>query len=247
MRLTSLTLALCMATTCAQAQSINPAKVERVKVSISDTTDKFTGTRTIGTKRGLELGGTGWLTTLALSPGILAQEGKPPIFFANVYYDGYGWVFLDGRAFFVIDGQRYSATGTDSSNNRTVSMCGPSLGCSTTEIARIVIGRDLAHAIANAKDAEIKVTGSKGSLTGRLNDKHVAYFREMAKRYEALGGTYFGADEATAAPHGTEASPLTPATTPAAQPAPATNPPYEADPAKRCDACKRIGNPSGRR
>src|SRR3954468_38299 len=95
------------------AQSIDPAKVERVKLKIGDTTDKFTGLRKIGPATGLNLEKTGWLTTPALTPAILVSEDKPPIFYVGVYYSGYGWAFLNGKAYFVIDGKRFTASGND--------------------------------------------------------------------------------------------------------------------------------------
>lgn len=187
------------------AQSIDRTKIDRVPIKIQDTTDKFTGARWIRTQRAIPLEKTGFLTTLALSPGIIIEEGKRPIFYAAIYYSGYGWAFLDGNAYFIADGKRYSASGSDSSKNRNVAACSASAGCINEEVERLAVSRELAHALANATDAEVKVTGQGGPLTGRLNEKHIAYFRAMVERYEALGGIYMQPDGA-AQPATTERS-----------------------------------------
>lgn len=190
MRQIIIALIVCFAIADSSAQSINPAKVEHVKLKISDNTDRFTGGRLIGPNGPVNLSGTGMLTTLALTPAIIVQEGKPPTLYAGIYYSGFGWAFLTGKAYFLIDGKRFEVTGTDSTSNRKIFSCGSAAGCLVEELARILISRDLAEAISNAQSAEIKVIGANGNLTGRLNEKSVAYFREMMRRYEALGGTY---------------------------------------------------------
>ena len=221
------------------AQSIEQAKVGKVKLKIQDTTDRFTGGRWIRSSRPLDLEKTGLLTTLALSPGIIVEDGKPPILYASIYYRGYGWAFLNGKAFFVIGGHRYTATGEDSSGRREVAACSASAGCINEEVERLLPTRELAHAIANASDGEVKVTGEKGFITGRLNATHVAYFRAMIDRFEAMGGSYFSESmqRDKAKPEAIQAErnePAQPQTSTAEQ---------EPDPAKRCDACSRIGKP----
>ena len=68
----------------------------------------------------------------------------------------------------------------------------------------------------------MKVIGSKGSLEGRLTEKHVAYFREVLQQYQALGG--FRA--------------AIPSNDPAAADARAPE-----EPQSKCEACEKIGRP----
>lgn len=217
-RLTFL-LAFLLAINSAHAQSIDPAKVAGVRINITDTTDRFTGDRIIAAQKGIELEKTGFLVTLSVSPAVLAKEKAAPIFYVAVYYSAYGWAFLNGTAHFLVDGKRFTATGLDSSNHRKVLTCS-SVGCINEELERLLISYDLAHAVANATSVEVKVTGSNGALTGRMNAKHIAYFREMIKRYEAIGGTYAGTDQSK--PQEIRTAP---------------------DPGQQCEACKQIGRP----
>lgn len=203
----------------APAQSIDQAKVDRVKLKISDTTDRFTGTRKIGPPKALYLAKTGIFTEVALTPAILVIESNAPIFYAGIYYSGFGWAFLNGTVYFIVDGQRFVATGTDSSRNRSTISCSGPAGCMVEELERILISRELAAALANAKEGEVKVTSSNGALIGRLTEKHVAYFRELVARYAAMGGTYPAKDGSLGPlPSSTNAPPKSPVSAPVPEP-----------------------------
>ena len=211
-----------------EAQTIAPEKVGKVNVRIVDTIDRFNGTRTIAAARLLNLDNTGLFTTLSLNPAAIAPQDGPPIFYILVTYTGYGWVFLDGRVQILADGNRYSAIGAPSSADRAVRTCSGSTGCIVEELMRIPLSREAATAIANARDAELRVTGSKGSVVGRLDHRHIAYFREIMRRYEEIGGTYLEASAPAAAAAAT------------AQPGPEAPP---ASPPAACEYCKKMGLP----
>lgn len=169
---------------------IDPSKVERVKINIVDSSDRFTGTRVVAAKRPIGLDGAGFLTTLTLNPAVLKKDGEMPSFYAVMNYTGYGWLFLSGQVNVLVDGVRFEIQGLANPSDRVVATCAASAGCLVEEKVRFVLTKDLANAIAGARTAEIRAVGSRSSVDGRLNEKHVAYFREMAVRYEAMGGDY---------------------------------------------------------
>jgi len=169
---------------------IDPSKVERVKMNIVDSSDRFTGTRVVAAKRPIGLDGAGFLTTLTLNPAVLKKDGAMPSFYAVMNYTGYGWLFLSGQVNVLVDGARFEIQGLANPSDRVVATCAAGAGCLVEEKVRFVLTKELASAIAGARTAEIRAVGSRGSVDGRLNEKHVAYFREMALRYEAMGGDY---------------------------------------------------------
>lgn len=220
-----------LASASAYAQSIDAAKVERVKVKIKEESDRFTGSTAITAKSMLMLEKTGLLTTLRLNPAIVVGDRGEATFYARGEYSGYGWAFLNGTAQFVIDGRRYSAQGSAEQADRKVETCGAGAGCLVSEVIRFPLTEELATAIANAGDAEVRFVGKNGSVDGRLNEKHVAYFREMLSRFKERGGVL--PHEADTPQHENAASDI-PAIAPAQR---------SQQESAECKACQRLIKP----
>ncbi len=189
---------------------IDQPKVDRVKVNIVESSDRFTGTSVVAAKRPIGLDGVGFLTTLTLNPAVMKKDGGKPAFYAVMSYTGYGWLFLSGGVNVLVDGARFELQGLANPSDRTVASCAPAAGCLVEEKVRFVVTKELADAIANARSAEIRAVGSRSSVDGRLNEKHVAYFREMAARYRAMGGDY-SSDDAAAGTDRSGGAPPSPA------------------------------------
>lgn len=187
-----LVLLLFPATTYAMG-GIDQAKIDRVKINIVENVDRFTGNQVIGARRPIGLDKVGFLTTLTLNPAVLKAVDAPPSFYAVMSYTGYGWLFFTGRVDVLVDGARFSLQGLASSADREVAACSAGAGCLVEEKVRFVMTKELSDAINQAKSAEIRVVGSRGSVDGQLTEKHVAYFREMAARYASMGGRYASA------------------------------------------------------
>ncbi|ALR02323.1 hypothetical protein ADT28_09455 [Xylella fastidiosa] len=196
MYLRSLTLAFVLLPIMASAQTISEANVAKVKLKIVESEDRFTGLKTITAKSCIHLNQSGMLTDLYLCPAIASKPNQPLVMYARGDYTGYGWAFLTGQAQFLIDGKQYSAQGTARPEEKRVATCSGNVGCINKETARFSMTEELATAIANARDAEVRFVGRQGSVTGRLNAKHVAYFREMLRRYKTLGGVFESASTA---------------------------------------------------
>ncbi|MGR4895002.1 hypothetical protein ACIPR8_06970 [Stenotrophomonas sp. LARHCG68] len=172
---------------------IDQTKIDRVKVNVVESVDRFTGNQFIAARRPIGLDKVGFLTTLTLNPAVLKAADAPPSFYAVMSYTGYGWLFFTGRVDVLVDGARFSLQGVASSADREVAACSAGAGCLVEEKVRFVMTKELSDAISQAKSAEVRVVGSRGSVDGQLNEKHVAYFREMAARYAGMGGSYASA------------------------------------------------------
>lgn len=186
---TGLGLALLLLPAAAYAVGeIDEAKIGRVKINVVESVDKFTGTQVIAARRPIGLDKVGFLTTLTLNPAVLKTADAPPSFYAVMSYTGYGWLFLTGRVDVLVDGARFSLQGLASSADREVAACSAGAGCLVEEKVRFVMTKELSDAISQARSAEIRAVGSRGSVDGQLNEKHVAYFRDMAARYAGMEG-----------------------------------------------------------
>lgn len=184
-----LTIALAGAMTTSAAGEISEAKVAKIQPKMAESVDRFTGFRLIKPRRMLPLDKTGLLTTVELLPLVAMRANAPPDLLLEIRYQGYGWAFLTGALDILIDGTPLRLHGLDSTSNREVLSCGASVGCINEEVIRVPIDGATAERLAHARSAEVRAVGDRGSVSGELNEKHIAYLRSALASYRALAPT----------------------------------------------------------
>lgn len=178
--------------------AITPAEVAAEKVQLVENVDKFTGRKTYSARRGLSTRKSGFLVTFQVSPAVMVPTDQPPFPYVRIHYNGYGWLFLNGSLDILLNGsERMQLVGADSSREREIASCAGG-NCLMSESMRIPLTLEQVEAIAAATTVEVRARGSKASVQGELDAKHLAYFRAVGSKVRELNPTSvtLAADEA---------------------------------------------------
>lgn len=175
------TLVSALVLSTAHAQ-IRAERIDRVRVQMETSVDRFNGFTLITPRKWLDLKGPPMLVWASFNPSIARTENGAPQAVAIVRYRGQGWIHMAETIDLLVDGRRLQLLGARVDNASDVTTCAGPGACIVEEYGRFPLPHDVLEALANARQVEVRINGARGRVEGFFTEQHVAYIREVLRQ-----------------------------------------------------------------
>lgn len=147
--------------------------------TVETTTDKFTGSTntqmSFNPLAGATIGFDDSQVRLEASKNVAASGETTFLLVVSVAGNSQGWTFIeDGESLlFLVDGERVALSGDGSAGHRDVA------GGNCFETAVYVTDAAFLHRLANAKEVEVRVSGSERNIDRKFSETNTKNFQEF--------------------------------------------------------------------
>lgn len=181
-----------------QVRPIPERDIERTRVTLDSTVDRFTGLWTVATKGFSRFGVSEFGDELGGGPGLLlpsskavvaltlarhgTEGGESAVAMHLKYIGRGGWAYLTGTIRLIVDDTlRIELAGRDRPARSEVGHCTPQ-SCEVEEVVVATVPDSVLTALAAAHSVEVFVAGERRSFERHFKRQHLALARALARR-----------------------------------------------------------------